>query len=98
VGVWTGRVGCWSFVVVSDNQAVDVAAEGHEFAELVDAGDEESGIDRAGHVRGDGDLCHDGTSHTSETSRLVRLRPDSPNNTIPSARTAVVVMIARKPR
>ncbi len=45
---------------MSDNQAVEVAAEDSEFAELVDAGDEESGIDRAGHVRGDGDLCHDG--------------------------------------
>jgi hypothetical protein len=55
-----GRVRCRSFAVVSEDQAVDVAAEGSEFPELVEAGDEESGVDRAGHVRGDGDLCHDG--------------------------------------
>ena len=41
---------------MQDEQAVEVAAEGTEFAELVDAGDEESGVDRACHVRGDGDL------------------------------------------
>ena len=60
VRVRDGRVGCWSFVVVQGHQAVDVAAKGTEFAELVEAGDEESGVDRAGHVRGDSDLCHDG--------------------------------------
>ncbi|HEY6783222.1 MAG TPA: hypothetical protein VI296_08320 [Candidatus Dormibacteraeota bacterium] len=44
------------------DQAVEVAAEGMEFAELVEAGDEEPGVDRAGHVRGDGDLGHDGNN------------------------------------
>jgi hypothetical protein len=38
-----------------------------------------------------------GTSHTSETSRRIRRRPGSASNTIPSARTAVVVVIVRTP-
>jgi hypothetical protein len=42
------------------HETVQVAAEGVEFGESMEAADEESGVDRAGHVGGHGDLGDDG--------------------------------------
>jgi hypothetical protein len=54
----------------------------------VEAGDEESGVDRAGHVRGDGDLCHDGNiAHVCDiTSRQAASRLSEQHDAVRSHR------------